>query len=709
MAVMTKAMGAFLILMVFGMQYFVPDMTAEQISKIIQESLQRAKSDLSKIEQNLDKSGTGASNSQTQAAIGDVLKRLDDAAADIERLRIRLDQAIAQLRHSEEERTRLSAENDQLKADLAKAQALIQSLQAQMAALTAERDKLKAQLQSLDQARQDLAQAANALRRGDVTKEELEAIRKQVEAAQAAMEKEAAEIADLRAQLAAAKDTIAKLQDENAALKKTAEDAKAALDAALARVTAAEASVSDLRAKLADAQDETKKLQDENAVQASQVKDLTAERDNLTKQNNQLASEVDDLSRISFQVIYNQDCGDAKLSIVLSTLPATAQGESPTIPTDASKQWSKFAKGTNGTLEAVYSFGYYSEIGEDNFPHYTLWEVKRPEDGEKFLVYIYPYNIIDSDKPNCSGNLRVSSNKQYIVSPFNTDFGKYNANGPFLFVYDYKSGLREMAIKDEENTYFSSLFNGAECRALACDVHGAAHRKELHELLSNRHGADLTATSGIDTSEKTAASTMLDSLIESFGDRKIKQADLERWVSLLKTAAFSKDKPVADSSHALSPAEIAVMDERLRDAGVPQIVIDRFKARALAGWWTKEDAQARLTSANVAPISDDLDFALAKKNLSAEPGTFAAVTRPLVQSGTMTLAKGIDWVTLMSAKADPAPGDADAAALARTDDAMRKKGLDQPFIDAVEAAVRAKNVRLEDVDRTVAQTEAAVP
>ena len=709
MAVMTKAMGAFLILMVFGMQYFVPDMTAEQISKIIQESLQRAKSDLSKIEQNLDKSGTGASNSQTQAAIGDVLKRLDDAAADIERLRIRLDQAIAQLRHSEEERTRLSAENDQLKADLAKAQALIQSLQAQVAALTAERDKLAAQLKSLAQARQDLAQAANALKRGDVTKEELDAIRKQVEAAQAALDKEDAENADLRAQLAAAKDTIKQLHDENEKLKKALQDANAALDAALARATAAEASVADLRAKLADAEDATKKLQDENAARASQVKDLTAERDDLTRQNDQLARRVNDLSRLTFQVMYNQDCGEAKLSILISTLDGTAQGESPNIPSGGSKQWSKFVKADNDTLASFYTFGYSEESGENKFPYYTDWEVKNPQDGEKFLVYLYPYNLIDADHPICSGNLRASTNGNYIVRYFNTDFGKYNAEGPFLFRYNVKTGLTILHYSDQETEYFAGLYHSAECRAIACNVHDAAHRKLLHDVLNQRYGVDLTPTNGVDTSETTAASAMLDSLVESLGDRKIKQADLERWVSLLKTAAFSKDKPVADGSHALSPAEIAVMDERLGDAGVPQIVIDRFKARALAGWWTKEDAQARLTTANVPPISDDLDFALAKKNLSAEPGTFAAVTRPLVQSGTMTLAKGIDWVTLMSAKADPAPGDADAAALARTADAMRKKGLDQPFIDAVEAAVRAKNVRLEDVDRTVAQTEAAVP
>ncbi|WP_040771625.1 hypothetical protein, partial [Rhodopseudomonas sp. B29] len=39
MAVMTKAMGAFLILMVFAMQYYIPDFTAEQIAAIVNKSI----------------------------------------------------------------------------------------------------------------------------------------------------------------------------------------------------------------------------------------------------------------------------------------------------------------------------------------------------------------------------------------------------------------------------------------------------------------------------------------------------------------------------------------------------------------------------------------------------------------------------------------------------------------------------------------------
>ena len=46
MAVMTKAMGAFLILMVFGMKYYIPDFTSEQIAAIVRASLDGVRTQL---------------------------------------------------------------------------------------------------------------------------------------------------------------------------------------------------------------------------------------------------------------------------------------------------------------------------------------------------------------------------------------------------------------------------------------------------------------------------------------------------------------------------------------------------------------------------------------------------------------------------------------------------------------------------------------
>jgi hypothetical protein len=142
MAVMTKAMGAFLILMVFAMQYYIPDFTAEQIAAIVNRSIGGVRQDLASAVERMKKGDfTKEELAALQRQIEVSLAKLAQAEGDIARLQTRLDQSVSQLKRVEGERVRLEAEAHALKAEVARLKAFDPSvMQAEIVSLNRQLD-----------------------------------------------------------------------------------------------------------------------------------------------------------------------------------------------------------------------------------------------------------------------------------------------------------------------------------------------------------------------------------------------------------------------------------------------------------------------------------------------------------------------------------------------------------------------------------------
>lgn len=151
MAVMTKAMGAFLILMVFAMQYYIPDFTAEQIAAIVNRSIGSVRKDLAGAVDRIKKGDfTKQDLEALQREIEVALAKLSQAESDITRLQTRLDQSVSQLRRVEGERARLEAEAQELKAEIARLRAFDPAkMQAAIERLTGELSDKLAEVEAL--------------------------------------------------------------------------------------------------------------------------------------------------------------------------------------------------------------------------------------------------------------------------------------------------------------------------------------------------------------------------------------------------------------------------------------------------------------------------------------------------------------------------------------------------------------------------------
>ena len=150
MAVMTKAMGAFLILMVFGMKYYIPDFTSEQIAAIVRSSLDGVRTQLEASGRKL-KSGdyTREDLDRLQEQIDAAVAKLAQAERDVSRLQTRLDQATSQLRRVEEERGRLRTEAEAARAEIARLKAARAEAEARARWFETEAETLRAEIARL--------------------------------------------------------------------------------------------------------------------------------------------------------------------------------------------------------------------------------------------------------------------------------------------------------------------------------------------------------------------------------------------------------------------------------------------------------------------------------------------------------------------------------------------------------------------------------
>lgn len=265
MAVVTKAMGAFLVLMLLLMPYY----SSSPLGKDEAEDLARKVQDAdAKIKGVLDKLGDKDLGQNLISA----REQLGSGAQLINQLKRYVDQLSAQVTRLEEKIVTLTAELDQLKKDKTTLTARVAELEKQNAELKAENEKLKAEIEQLKKRIAELEKIV------EEQKARIAELEKQIEE----MNKELAELRKLEPErVEELKKLIEELKKEIASLKQQVED---------------------LYAKVLALQDENARLRARNAELEQQVAQLTALVVPLRQENAQQKARIAELEKLLSQL-----------------------------------------------------------------------------------------------------------------------------------------------------------------------------------------------------------------------------------------------------------------------------------------------------------------------------------------------------------------------------------------------------------------------
>lgn len=241
MAVITKAMGAFLVLMILLLPYYTGDTQSQQTVDETKQRIDEAKAGLDGAVDKLKKGRL------TDQEIDDLLKslmlardELVEAQNLIAQLRVKIDQMASQI-------NRLEKQNAALQAQVAKLQSEVDALKVSVSTLTAENLALKATIA-------DLTAKINTL------EAEKAALTKENAALKAEIERlKAFDPAVMQARIKELEKQVEALTSENTEL-------RAALATVLAKMTALEDANAALTAKNTALQEQVKKLENENEV-----------------------------------------------------------------------------------------------------------------------------------------------------------------------------------------------------------------------------------------------------------------------------------------------------------------------------------------------------------------------------------------------------------------------------------------------------------
>lgn len=138
MAVVTKAMGAFLVLMLLLMPYYSSSPMGQDTANDLAGKIEKVKKDVQEVRERLQ----GASNEDLRKLLADALAQLDEARKLIDELKRMNDALNAQVK-------RLEGENDSLKGQVAQLQQQIDMLQGEVAQLRRQIDAKDAQIAAL--------------------------------------------------------------------------------------------------------------------------------------------------------------------------------------------------------------------------------------------------------------------------------------------------------------------------------------------------------------------------------------------------------------------------------------------------------------------------------------------------------------------------------------------------------------------------------
>lgn len=275
MAVVTKAMGAFLVLMLLLMPYYSSSPLGKDEARDLARKVQDADA---KIKGVLDKLGDKDLGKDLVSA----REELGSGAQLIEQLKRYVDQLSAQVTRLEEKIVTLSAELDQLKKDKTTLTARVAELEKENADLKAENEKLKAEIEKLKQRIAELEKLV------EEQKARIAELEKKIEE----LNKEIAELKKSEPEkVEELKKLIEELKKEIASLKKQVEDL-------YAQVLALQDENARLRARVAELEQQNAQLnamivplQQENAQQKARIAELEALLAQLRQDNARLEAE----------------------------------------------------------------------------------------------------------------------------------------------------------------------------------------------------------------------------------------------------------------------------------------------------------------------------------------------------------------------------------------------------------------------------------
>lgn len=147
MAVVTKAMGAFLVLMLLLLPYYTPNKLTEQDTQELIEQLLLVRDRIEEANRKLgqDKSGQGVQESLKEAK-----NEVELTAELVRKLRALLDKALADVARLENENRRLLSENEQLRGENEQLQGELKKAEDEIAFLNEEINKLKEEIERLE-------------------------------------------------------------------------------------------------------------------------------------------------------------------------------------------------------------------------------------------------------------------------------------------------------------------------------------------------------------------------------------------------------------------------------------------------------------------------------------------------------------------------------------------------------------------------------
>jgi uncharacterized coiled-coil DUF342 family protein len=272
MAVVTKAMGAFLVLMLLLMPYYSSSPLGKDEAQDLAKKVQDADA---KIKGVLDKLGDKDLGKDLISA----REELGSGAQLINQLKRYVDQLSSQVTRLEEKIATLTAELDQLKKDKTTLTARVAELEKQNAELKAENDMLKAEIEQLKKRIAELEKLV------EEQKARIAELEKQIEE----MNKELAELRKLEPErVEELKKLIEELKKEIASLKQEIDDLNAQIAAMQDENARLRARNAELEQQVAQLNALVVPLQQENAQQKARIAELEALLSQLRKDNAKL-------------------------------------------------------------------------------------------------------------------------------------------------------------------------------------------------------------------------------------------------------------------------------------------------------------------------------------------------------------------------------------------------------------------------------------
>jgi hypothetical protein len=159
MAVVTKAMGAFLVLMLLLMPYYSSSPMGQQTADDLATKVDQVKKNVQTVRDQL----TGASNEDLRRLLEEALAQLDEARKLINELKRMNDALNAQVHRLEDENAALKGQVAQLQGQIAQLQGQVARLQGQVAAQNTQIAALSAEVEKLRQENADLKERLNRL------------------------------------------------------------------------------------------------------------------------------------------------------------------------------------------------------------------------------------------------------------------------------------------------------------------------------------------------------------------------------------------------------------------------------------------------------------------------------------------------------------------------------------------------------------------